>query len=426
MSHEPAEHEFLLTNIKTLYTLAGSAEPRRGADMQRLEELHDAAVHVRSGRIVEVDERAPLETRHPTLPRLDLEGKIAVPAFVDAHTHPVFAFGRANEFEMRLRGATYVEIAQSGGGILSSVRGVRETSQEELEQLLLERFDRFLTLGTTAIEAKSGYGLSVEDELKSLRALRGAAEKHGLHVEPTFLGAHEVPPEFRDRRSAYVDLVCEEMIPRVCEEKLARFCDVFTEGHVFSLEESRKILEVALDHGMELRLHADQLSPLGGTELAIELGATSADHLDWVSDEAIERLAGSRTIPVLLPGVSHFLRIERDAPARRLIDHGVPVAVATDMNPGSCYTFSLPMVMHLACLRMNLTPAEALTAATINAAHATGVSDERGSIEPGKVADLVTLDVPDYRFLTYEFARNPVHQVLRAGQVVYRASVPQG
>ena len=413
--------DLLIVDIKTLYGLHTLPnEPRRGSAMNELSRVDDAAIACADGHVVEVGDADQLRARFPTAERLSASGLVATPAFVDCHTHPVFDGGREREYEMRMQGASYLEIAESGGGILSSVRGVRAASEQALVDRVRYRLDRFLSMGTTAIEAKSGYGLSLEDELKSLRVLRAASDESPVHLEPTFLGAHEVPPEYRDRRDDYVALVCDEMLPAVRESGLARFCDVFTEGHVFSIEQSRRILGRAKELGFDLRIHADQLTPLGGAELAAEVGAHSADHLDWITEKGIERLAASATIPVLLPGVSHFLKIERDAPARSMIEAGLPVALATDMNPGSCYTFSMTMIMHLSCLRMGLTPAEALTAATLNAAFSAGCADRFGSLHPGKRADLVLWDIDDYRHLPYEFGAPPISQVIAAGRIVYR------
>lgn len=399
--------------------------PRSGAALGRCDELAGAAVAIKDGRVLAVGRSAELLARCDASRRHDARGAVAIPGFVDAHTHPVFVGTREGEYERRLRGATYVEIAREGGGILSSVRGVRAASEEELAALVGLRLDRFLSLGTTAVECKSGYGLSLEDELKSLRALRRAGAGHPLHLETTLLGAHEIPPEHRADRERYLEIVCEEMIPAVAIAGLAAYCDVFCEAHVFSVAESRRVLEAGRAHGLRPRLHADQLTALGGAELAAELGAVSADHLDHVSERGIEALHAAGTIPVLLPGVGHFLRLKTDAPARRLIDAGLPVAIATDMNPGSCYSFSMPMMIHLACQRMGLRPEEALVAATLNGAFAAGCGELCGSLHVGKRADLLLLDVPSWRHLAYEFGRSPVTHVFAAGELVYQRSEPR-
>lgn len=378
------------------------------------------AVVVRDGTIVAVGSESDLRARYAPAQQLDAEGGTIVPGFVDAHTHPVFHGTREDEFESRTRGATYVEIAQQGGGILSSVRGVRAASREVLLAQLLTRLDRFLELGTTTIEAKSGYGLTTDDELKSLEVIRAAREIHPVEIVPTFLGAHEFPPEYRDDRGAYVDLLVEEMLPRVAAEKLAEYCDVFTEGHVFGLEDSRRILLRAVALGLRPRLHADQLSRLGGAELAAEVGAASADHLEFVDDAGIDALAAAGVVPVLCPVVPLFLRVDQEAPGRRMIDRGLAVAVSTDFNPGSCYLQSLPTAMAWAALRYRMSAGEALTAATLNAAYSLGRADRLGTIETGKQADLVCLDVPNHRHLVYEHGRNAVRWVVKRGRLVHR------
>jgi len=391
-----------------------------GPALSRVDVVTDAALVVRGGLVVEIGTESDLRARYAPAQTLDADGGTLVPGFVDAHTHPVFLGTREDEFEMRTRGATYVEIAQNGGGILSSVRGVRAASREELLAKLLARLDRFLELGTTTIEAKSGYGLTTGDELKSLEVIRAAAAIHPVEIVPTFLGAHEYPPEYRDDRGAYVDLLVEEMLPRIAQEKLAEYCDVFTEGHVFGIEDSRRILRRALDLGLRPRLHADQLSRLGGAELAAEVGAASADHLEFVDDAGIDALARAGVVPVLCPVVPLFLRVEKEAPGRRMIDRGLPVAVSTDFNPGSCYLQSLPTAMAWAALRYRMSAGEALTAATLNAAASLGRADRLGTIEAGKQADLVCLDVPNHRHLVYEHGRNAVRWVVKRGRLVLR------
>ena len=298
------------------------------------------------------------------------------------------------------------------------MRGVRESSEEELLARLFVSLDRFLELGTTTIEAKSGYGLSLEDELKCLRVIRAANDAHAVDLVPTFLGAHEVPPEYREDRAGYVDLVSEEMLPRVAESGLAEYCDIFTEDHVFGLDDSRRILSRARDLGLGLRLHVDQLTPLGGAELAAELGAASADHLEFVSDAGIEALGASGVVPVLCPIVPLYLRVEQEVPARKMIDRGLAPALSTDFNPGSCYLQSLPEVFSWAALRLSMTAAECLAAGTLNAACSLGRGDRLGTLEAGKQADLVVLDQPNHLFLCYELGRNPVRAVVKAGEVV--------
>ncbi len=412
----------LIHNLAEVATAEGS-EPRRGADQGRIRRLAGAEVLCRAGRIAFVgspEERRRLFGELPDAERLDGRGGTLVPGFVDAHTHLPWAGSREDEFAMRLAGRTYQEIAEAGGGILSTVAATRQASEEELAALARRRMDQMLAWGTTTAEAKSGYGLSLESELKQLRAIRRASEDHPVDLVPTLLAAHEVPPEHRKKRRRYIDLICDQIVPAVAEQGLARFCDVFCEQGVFSAEESRKVLEAGARHGLAPRLHADEFADSGGAELAAELGALSADHLMAVSPAGIEALARSQVTAVLLPGTSFFLRLHRWAPARRLIEAGVPVALATDCNPGSSYTESMPMVFVLAVFELGLTIEESLTAATLNAACSLGLGAEIGSVEPGKRADLVLLDAPNLLHLAYHYGINPVAAVVKEGRVVRR------
>jgi imidazolonepropionase len=347
-----------------------------------------------------------------------------VPGFVDPHTHLPWAGSREEELVRRLAGATYQEIAAAGGGILSTVAATREASEEELVVRVGRRLDLMLVHGTTTAEAKSGYGLSLADETKQLRALRRGAADHPVDLVPTLLAAHEVPPEHRADRGRYLDLVCEEIVPAVAEAGLARFCDVFCERGVFDPAESRRVLEAGARHGLAPRLHADEFADSGGAELAADLGALSADHLVAVSAAGVEALAAAGVTAVLLPGTSFFLHQHRYAPARRLVTAGVPVALATDCNPGSSYTESMPMVFVLAVYELGLTIEEALTAATLNAAACLGVAGEVGSIEEGKAADLVLLDAPNLLHLAYHYGVNPVAAVVKGGRLVHRHRPP--
>lgn len=412
----------LIHNLAEVATPEGT-EPRRGSDQGRIRRLAGAEVLCRAGRIAFVgtpDERRQLFGELPDAERLDGRGGTLVPGFVDAHTHLPWAGSREEEFAMRLAGRTYQEIAEAGGGILSTVAATRQATEEELVALVRRRMDQMLACGTTTAEAKSGYGLSLESELKQLRAIRRASEDHPVDLVPTLLAAHEVPPEHRKKRRRYIDLICDQIVPAVAEQGLARFCDVFCEQGVFSADESRKVLEAGARHGLAPRLHADEFADSGGAELAAELGALSADHLMAVSPEGIEALARSQVTAVLLPGTSFFLRLHRWAPARRLIEAGVPVALATDCNPGSSYTESMPMVFVLAVFELGLTIEESLTAATLNAACSLGLGAEIGSIETGKHADLVLLDAPNLLHLAYHYGINPVAAVVKEGRVVRR------
>jgi imidazolonepropionase len=392
-------------NCSQLVTLAGSAKgTRTGAAMSELSIIADGAMMVSGARVERVGARQEIEPLiNAGCEVIDAGGRVVMPGFVDAHAHPVFAGTRVDEYEQRARGATYQEIAARGGGIRSTVRRTRAATFEEL-MLASKRYGRwFLRGGTTTVEAKSGYGLTVEDELKILRAIKQLNDETPLRYVPTFLGAHDIPEEYRERREDYVALVIEEMLPRVAEEKLAEYADVFCEEKVFTTEESRRILTAARKHGLGLRLHADQLTLSGGAKLAAELRATTADHLEHTDAEGIAALKSANVQPVLLPGSVYALGSSRYPAAREMIDAGLAVVLATDFNPGSSPTPSMPMVLSLASTHMKMTPAEGITAATINAAYSLGRGDEVGSLETGKHADFVIQDCADYREVAYFF-----------------------
>lgn len=413
--------DLILENAAQIATLAGGPGPRVGAAMREARLVEGGSVAIHGGAILAVGTTREIRKHFRARRKWDASGKTIVPGFVDPHTHPVFFGTREGEFVARIEGKSYLEIAAAGGGILSSVKGVRAASRKELTQAVRLRLDRFLALGTTTLEAKSGYGLTPRDELKSLEALRDAAKGHALEVLATFLGAHEYPPEFRgEKKPQYVRLLRERMLPEVAKRKLAVFCDVFCEKGVFELVDSKAILESGRSLGLRPRVHADEIFPLGGAELAAELGAASADHLVQISARGIARLREAGVVAVLLPGTSYTLRLEKDAPARALIDAGVAVAIGTDFNPGTCYTQSMPAILNLACVRLRMTPEEALAAATINAAHSLGLSHRIGSIETSKQADLLVCDVPNLRHLAYEFGRNPVELVVKKGKIVHK------
>jgi imidazolonepropionase len=413
----------LIHNLAEIATPEGST-PRRGAEQGRVRRLHGAEVLCLDGKIVFAgppEERVRRFGELRDFDRLDGRGGTLIPGFVDPHTHLPWSGTREEEFAARLAGKTYQEIAAAGGGILSTVASTRKASEEELVAQVLRRMDQMLAWGTTTAEAKSGYGLNLGDELKQLRAIQRASESHQVDLVPTLLAAHEVPPEHRQDRGRYVDLICNEIVPAAAEAGLARFCDVFCEHGVFSADESRKVLEAGARHGLAPRLHADEFVDSGGAELAAQLGALSADHLMGVSEAGIEALAGSGVTAVLLPGTSFFLMKKVYAPARRLVAAGVPVALATDCNPGSSHTESMPMIVVLAVLQLGLTIEESLTAATLNAACSLGLGAEIGSVEVGKRADLVLLDAPNLLHLAYHYGINPVAAVVKGGRVVRRA-----
>jgi len=367
------------------------------------------------GKSDEVQGRAPLAEGCTVI---DAAGAVVTPGLIDPHTHPVFSMTREKEFEMRLQGKSYMEIAQSGGGIRASVRDLRTSSLDVLTKETKKRLDRMLHHGITTIEAKSGYGLSTESEMKQLEIIRDLNLAHPVDLVPTFLGAHEVPDEYRDKRSQYVDLIINEMIPAVVRDNLAEFSDIFCEEGVFDVEESRKIQKAALDAGLKLKFHADELKSTGGAELAASLNAVSADHLVYISDSGIKAMAAAGTAAVLLPGTTFSLGGKQYAPARHMIEAGVVVALSTDCNPGSSYTESLPFILSLAALEMKLTAAEALCAVTVNAACAIDRGGEIGMLEEGLPGDLVIWDMSDYRELPYHYAVNLAKKVVKRGKVV--------
>jgi imidazolonepropionase len=414
--------DLLIHNLSEVATPEGSA-PLRGAEQGRIRRIAGAEVLCRDGRIAFVgspEERHRQFGELPGAERLDGRGGTLIPGFIDPHTHLPWAGTREEEFTARLAGRSYQEIAAAGGGILSTVSATRRAGEEELAANVLKRMDQMLAWGTTTAEAKSGYGLNQEDELKQLRAIRRASEGHPVDLVPTLLAAHEVPPEHRQDRGRWVDLICDEIVPATAAAGLARFCDVFCEEGVFTPAESRRVLEAGVRHGLRPRLHADEFVDSGGAALAAELGALSADHLMAVSPAGIEALAGSGVTAVLLPGTSFFLKKDY-APARRLVEAGVPVALATDCNPGTSFTESMPMVVVLAVFQLGLTLEESLTAATLNAAGCLGLGAEIGSVEPGKRADLVLLDAPNLLHLVYHYGINPVAAVVKGGRVARRA-----
>jgi len=393
--------EVLFLNTAQVVTCAGPARARRGAEMNDLGLLKGAAVAVSDDRIAAVGPQPELERRFPDVARVDCQGGVLLPGWVDSHTHAIFGRPRADEQELRAAGASYMEIAARGGGIHASVRDLRQRSEDELFALALGRLRRLAAYGTTTIEVKSGYGLTVEDELKELRVIARLAEALPVRLVPTWLGAHEIPLEYRSTRNKYVDLLVNDMLPRVVADRLARFADVFCEPGVFTVAESRTILTAAKHAGLGLKLHADELEPSGGAELAAQIGATSADHLAAISDAGVAALAASNTVATLLPGTMLFLGRRSQAPARALIEAGVAVALATDFNPGTSPTPNLPLILTLAVSQLRLTVAEAIIAGTVNGAAALGLADTIGQIAPGFSADLALYEIDDVRELPY-------------------------
>jgi len=396
-----------------LVTLAGPAHPRTGAEMRDLAIATDGAMLIENGVIRRVGSRRDIEAQASEI--IDAGNRVVMPGFVDAHTHPVFAGNRAGEFEQRIEGATYAEIAKAGGGIWSTVRQTRAASEEELGDAVRRYVRWFLESGTTTIEAKSGYGLTLEAECKLLRAI---ARLGPLRCVPTFLGAHVVPEEYRGRPNEYVSLIVNEMLPQVAALRLAEYCDVFCEPGFFDIAESRQILTTARRLGLGLRIHADQLTDSGAAALAAELGAATADHLEHTSAQGISALHAAGVQPVLLPGSVYALGSPRYPGARAMIQAGLAVVLATDFNPGTSPTPSMPMILSLACTQMKMTPAETITAGTINAAYSLGRGHEIGSLEPGKRADFVIHDFKDYREIPYFFGVSSARSVYLGGQAV--------
>lgn len=410
-------------NCAQVVTLAGARRPRTGGDLRQLAIIEDGAIYIRGDRIEAVGRRREIEPLiNSDCEVIDAARRVLMPGFVDAHTHPVFGGARANEFEQRTAGSTYREIAARGGGIRATVRSTRNASLSDLVKAGKRYADWFLRCGTTTVEAKSGYGLTTEDELKILRAIKQLNDETALNYVPTFLGAHDLPFEYKSRRQMYIDLIVKEMLPRVAEEKLAEYCDIFCEEGIFTTDEAWQILSAARCHGLGLRVHADQLSLSGGAKLAAELNAATADHLEQTDATGIAALKAAKVQPVLLPGSVYALGSTRYPAGREMIDAGLAVVLATDFNPGSSPTPSMPMVLSLACTQMKMTPAETISASTINAAYSVGRGDEIGSLEKGKRADLVIHDVADYRELPYWFGVEHPWRVYVSGKFVFGRS----
>ncbi|MFX1261821.1 MAG: imidazolonepropionase [Promethearchaeota archaeon] len=413
--------DIVLSHIAQLATLAGhTSAPKTGETLKELSIIEDGAVAIQDGKIIAVGTTKEVMSSlsdEPKLPPIEFPNMLAIPGFVDSHTHLVFGGSRENDFAMKLAGRTYMEILEGGGGILNTLKATRSASEDELISNAFSYAESMLASGTTTIEAKSGYGLDVENELKMLRVIGALRNKLPSEFVSTFMGAHAIPPEYRGRVDDYVGLVKNEMIPAVAKQNLAEFCDVFCEDGVFSVEQSREILQAAKAKGMKLKVHADEIVQLGGAGLAAEVEAVSADHLLMASNDDLESMRKAGTIATLLPGTAFSLDTEY-ADARKMIEMGLPVALATDFNP-NCANESMFFTISLACYKMKMHPREAISAATINAAHALGRSETLGSIEQGKRADILILDCPNPEYLSWRFGVNLIHTVVANGEVVH-------
>lgn len=413
--------DLIITHINELVTLDSKyGVPRRGKNMAELAPIHDGAVAISGNSIVFVGKTNELFSNffpNGKTVIIDATNRLVTPGFVDPHTHIIFDGFRENELEMKLAGKTYLEILESGGGILKTVKATRKASLEILIQNGKKILNRMMEYGTTTIETKSGYGLDVENEIKSLLAAKELNLGHPMDVISTFLGAHAVPPEYEGETDDYVELIISEMIPKVAQEKLAEFCDVFCEEGIFSVVQTKKILMAAMKYGLKPQIHIDEIVDTNGALLAAELNAVQTGHMLKSNDEGLRAMKKAQTIATLLPGTPFCLMMKDYAPARKIIEFGIPIALATDLNP-NCWTESMQIIIALACYHMKLSPAEALTAATINAACALQKQDQIGSIEVGKKADLIIFDVPNHNFLPYQFGVNLVSKVIKNGKVV--------
>ncbi len=420
--------DLLIHSAAQLCVVPSTHGPQRGRRLGELGLIDDGALAARGGRIVAVGKSAELRAAYRAATEIETTGRVVLPGFVDPHTHLVWAGDRAAEFEQRLAGATYMDIMAAGGGIMATVRQTRQASDHELLMSSRARLDRMLAHGTTTVEVKTGYGLDTASELKMLQVIHALDQSHPVDLVPTFLGAHAIPTEYQNRADEYVNLVIHEMLPHF-QAHMARlrfklegqprfFCDVFCEEGAFSLEQTRRILEAAQAMGFGLKIHVDEFKPLGGTRLGVELGATSVDHFVTTPPDEVRAVAQSGVIAVALPGTPFGLGHTAYSPAGLLLEHGGALALATDCNPGTCWCESMPFIIALACRSMKLTPAQAIVAATLNAACAIGRGDTVGSLQAGKLADVVILDTSDYRHLGYRFGSNLVHTVIKRGQVV--------
>lgn len=412
--------DLIVINIKELITFKGITQPVCGQAMEHPEIITNAGIAILDGKIIAVASSDEILGQFTPTESIDASGLMALPGFVDCHTHPVFVHTREGEFALRLKGATYVEIAKAGGGIRSTIATTRDASEAELYALAVKRIMQMITQGTTTLEAKSGYGLDTNSELKQLSVIQQLGESLPLDIVPTFMGAHEFPAEYAHDHETYIEILCKEMIPAVAAQGIAEFCDIFTEAHVYGIDESRRILSCARNHGLKLKMHADEIEAMGGAELAAELGCTSADHLGMTDIKGIEALKDAGVIPVLLPATLFSLRSKTYAKATLMQDKGLPIAIATDYNPGSCNCDSLPFTMTISCLNMGLSPVAALCAATLNAAFAIGRGNLVGSLEPGKLADITLWDTPSVEFIPYHFGSSHLKRSIKRGKTIYQ------
>lgn len=407
----------LIKNISQLVTLSKGAIPRKGSQMKEVGYIENACVLIEDGKIAYTGGSKSCPRKADLT--IDAGWCCVTPGLVDPHTHPVFAATREEEFVKRIMGKSYMEIASEGGGIMSSVRSLRGVDKDVLKIETKKRLNDFLKYGTTTIEAKSGYGLTLEDEIKSLEIISELNDEQPLEMIPTFLGAHSIPAEYKDNRQEFLRIVIEEMLPQVADRKLAKYCDIFCEKGVFTVEESRSVLQKAKELGLKIRIHSDEFEPIGGTELAGELKASSADHLTAVTESGMKSMLKGGVVPIVLPATTFFLGHKEYSPSRKMIDMGLPLAMATDFNPGSSMTNSLPMAMTIACINMKLLPEEALTACTVNSAYSLDLSDRIGSLKEGMDADLVIWDTTNFRQVVYHFGVNHARVVLKKGGVVW-------
>ena len=409
--------DLIIRNAKQLLTLK-SDSPKTGKEMQNLGIIQDGAVAVLNDKVANIGITDEILKEYYSENIINATEKVVMPGFVDPHTHPIFVKTREDEFEMRILGKSYKEISQSGGGIRASIKGVRNASKEELVELGFKRIKKMLEQGTTTIEAKSGYGLSMDSEIKMLEAIFDINKISKIDIIPTFLGAHEFPDEYKNTPEEYTKILIKEMLPEIKKRNLAQYCDIFCEEHVFNIEQSRRILIEAKKLDFKIRMHADELEPIGGAELSAEIGAVSADHLVAVSDIGINNMKEANVTPVLLPGTTFSLGLEKYAPARKMIDTGLPIALATDFNPGSCHCDSMQTVISLACIEMGLLPSEAIAASTINAAYSLELGNKIGSIEVNKQADILIMDIPSYKYLPYHLGSNCVYMIIKKGKLL--------